>query len=76
MNLETIKKQDNSWWLKHLEDTTVFDVKLIKEQFDWLILQAEKVERYEDSLKLIHRNATSGHVKGIVKRTLRENDLN
>jgi hypothetical protein len=36
--------------LKHLELTTVYDAKLIKEQFDWLIEQAEKVERYEKAL--------------------------
>lgn len=53
MNIETIKAYDNSWWLKHLELTTVYDTKSIKAHFDWLVEQAEKAERYEQALKEI-----------------------
>lgn len=53
MDLKTIKSYDRSWWMKHLELTTVFDTSLIKEQFDWLIQQAEKVEQLEKRLELV-----------------------
>lgn len=48
MDLKTVKNFDNRQWLKHLELTTVYDTKLIKEQIDWLIKQAEIVNKIKD----------------------------
>lgn len=48
MDLETVKSYDNSWWLKHLELTTVYDATRIKVQLDWLVKQAEIVNKIKD----------------------------
>jgi hypothetical protein len=53
MNLEEIKRYDDSIWLRILKQRTVFDTDNIKAQKDWLIQRAEKAERYEKALKEI-----------------------
>jgi hypothetical protein len=77
MDLKTIKSYDNSWWLKHLELTTVYDTELIKEQWDWLIEQAEKIKRYEACLddiinheEIFGYRPTHTRCVSIAKRTL------
>ncbi|MFS0783585.1 hypothetical protein [Bacillus sp. 1P06AnD] len=47
MDLNTIKKKDDSVWLYILKNKTVFDTELIKAEKDWLIKQAEKLENIE-----------------------------
>jgi hypothetical protein len=59
MDLKTVKSYDNSWWIKHLETTTVYDTKLIKEQFDWLLEQAETLQKIADAWINIETNGTS-----------------
>ena len=49
MNLETIKQFDDSWWLMHLRDKTVFDTDKIKAQKDWLI---KSLEAHQTAMKL------------------------
>lgn len=44
MDLETIKRYDDSWWLRYLKDNTVFDADEIKAQKDWLINRVEELE--------------------------------
>lgn len=44
MDLETIKRYDDSWWLRYLKDNTVFDADEIKAQKDWLISRVEELE--------------------------------
>lgn len=73
MDLETIKKYDDSVWLYILKQKTVFDTDLIKAQKDWLIEQAEKVERYEKALEQIAFNDqldVSETARFIVKQAL------
>jgi hypothetical protein len=53
MNLEEIKRYDDSIWLRILKQRTVFDTDNIKAQKDWLIQRAEQAERYEKALKEI-----------------------
>jgi hypothetical protein len=45
MDLETIKKYDDSVWLYILKQKTVFDTDLIKAQKDWLIEKIEKQQK-------------------------------
>lgn len=65
LDLKTVKSYDNNWWLKHLELTTVYDTKLIKKQFDWLIQQAEMVEKLEVEIK--KRKKYEGFLKSVIK---------
>jgi hypothetical protein len=53
MNLEEIKRYDDSVWLHILKQRTVFDTDNIKAQKEWLIQRAEQAERYEKALKEI-----------------------
>ena len=46
-DLEKIKSYDDSWWLKYLEENTVFAAEQIKAQKEWLIEQAEQVLELE-----------------------------
>lgn len=48
MDLEEIKRYDDSVWLHILKETTVFDTVNIKAQKDWLI---KSVESYEEAMK-------------------------
>ncbi|MBR2246301.1 MAG: hypothetical protein IJ880_04635 [Bacilli bacterium] len=48
MDLEEIKRYDDSMWLHILKKRTVFDTENIKAQKDWLIKQAEKLKAIED----------------------------
>ncbi|WP_422661632.1 hypothetical protein ACK8P5_26280 (plasmid) [Paenibacillus sp. EC2-1] len=57
-DLETIKRYDDSFWLRYLAENTVFDTDNIKAQKDWLIEQveaerarADRAERREGELK-------------------------
>ncbi|WP_442636546.1 hypothetical protein [Rossellomorea marisflavi] len=45
MDLETIKRFDDSWWLSYLREKTVFDADTIKAHKEWLLEQAEQLER-------------------------------
>jgi esterase/lipase superfamily enzyme len=47
VDLETIKRYDDSWWLEYLRRNTVFDADNIKAQKDWLVKQAEKAKQVE-----------------------------
>lgn len=55
MDLETIKRYDDSWWLEYLKQKTVFDTENIKAQKNWLIEQAEKAQNLEGINKRLEK---------------------
>lgn len=52
MDLETIKKSNDSWWLSYLDKNTVSDADKIKSEKDWLI-KALEVHREAIYLALV-----------------------
>lgn len=58
MDLETIKRYDDSWWLSYLKQHTVFDTENIKAQKDWLIKQAETLQIIANRWVEIETNGT------------------
>lgn len=58
MDLQTIKRYDDSWWLSYLKQHTVFDTDHIKAQKDWLIKQAETLQIIADRWIEIETNGT------------------
>ena len=49
MDLETIKRYDDTFWLMYLKENTVFDADGIQEKKEWLI---QSLEAHQDALKL------------------------
>lgn len=76
MDLKTIKQYDDSWWLAFLRERSIFDVDNIKAQKEWLLEQAEKVERYEKVLKEIadcnEDTPFARHIVLLARRTVAE----
>ena len=60
MDLEEIKRYDDSFWLHILKRRTVFDTDNIKAQKEWLIEQAEKAERMEEIILRIKKTYEDG----------------
>lgn len=73
--IKMIHEQANDLYSKDRNEEAYELVKklFLEEHTDWLIAQVDKVERYERALELIDKNATSGHVRNIVKKALAEN---
>ncbi|AJD93219.1 hypothetical protein JMA_39010 (plasmid) [Jeotgalibacillus malaysiensis] len=49
MDLETIKRYDDTLWLMYLKENTVFDADGIQEKKEWLI---QTLEAHQDALQL------------------------
>ncbi|MGF7535010.1 hypothetical protein AAGG74_15175 [Bacillus mexicanus] len=45
MNLEDIRKTDDTEWLRYLEENTKFDTVKIKNQKDWLIKRVDTLSK-------------------------------
>lgn len=48
MDLETIKRYDDTLWLMYLKENTVFDADGIQEKKEWLI---QSLEAHQDALQ-------------------------
>lgn len=53
LDLEKVKRYDDSWWLHYLKENTVFDAEGIKAHKDWLIEQAERVTELENDIEVM-----------------------